>query len=580
MSNPRNATPSIPPSHQFLARRLNAALAAAGLLASLGLPAPAVLAAEPVPEVYAKEATRALVGAEVSVKVLNDASSIAVVSPMSGAVPAGGLKVSTRAHRPAGALFDKAFTDAATVPTSCYELMYGPLIQLAGALEFPPAGIEGPAVKRQVTISNTGPAAVVFGGLAKTTGDFSAVSHCGGTLGVGESCTIDLAFAPAQLGSRQGTLAVPLASPGEEISVPLIAEAVPGVYGYNYPYCMEFEPTMVGSSSYPQTAYVWGYDYSETGVGLGLEPVLYRSPDFAIADTNCQVDPYGYYTDCQVDVEFRPTQEGPLMGRLLLRSNAQFPLEDVWLLGTGYAAPAGRLGRSTSLLDFGLQDLGLTSAPQSIRLTNTTSVPAVDAQVAGPPEAKARLFGVPIHINSITISGDYAQDNNCNTLEIGESCTINVTFTPTETGDRPGIVTVKSDASNSTLTVSLTGIGSSPMPAIQLSAESIAFGSGVMGRPTGEQAIKVKSVGRADLVISSLYVTGDFVQRNNCPSVLAPGAECDVTVTFLATIPGDREGKLVVLSNAPPGIKEMSLLGRGCRPFGPAGARLADPGCE
>ena len=143
MSNPRNATLSIPPSHQFLARRLNAALAAAGLLASLGLPAPAVLAAEPVPEVYAKEATRALVGAEVSVKVLNDASSIAVVSPMSGAVPAGGLKVSTRAHRPAGALFDKAFTDAATVPTSCYELMYGPLIQLAGALEFPPAGIEG-----------------------------------------------------------------------------------------------------------------------------------------------------------------------------------------------------------------------------------------------------------------------------------------------------------------------------------------------------------------------------------------------------------------------------------------------------
>jgi hypothetical protein len=269
------------------------------------------------------------------------------------------------------------------------------------------------------------------------------------------------------------------------------------------------------------------------------------------------------------------------MGRMLMRSNSEYPLADVYLLGTGYAGAPGRLGRSTSLLDFGTIDLGSTSAPQSIRLTNTSTVPTEVPMGYASPEPKALVaFGSPVTINSITISGDYAQDNNCRTLDPGQSCTIDVTFTPTEMGDRPGVVTVKSDASNPVLTVSLTGAGATPLPGIQLSAESISFGSGVMGRQSAEQTIKVKSVGRADLVIEGLYVTGDFLQTNSCPGVLPPGAECDVTVTFLATIPGDREGKLVVLSNAAPGVKEMSLVGRGCRPFGPAGSRLADPGCS
>ena len=588
MSNPRNATPSNPPSHQFLARRLSAALAAAGMLASLGLPAPAVLAAEPVPEVYAKEATLVRAGPQVSVKVLNDASSIAVISPMS----TGGLRMTTRANRSAsgGTTYNKAFAAAAeTIPTNCYDLMYGPLIDIAGGLEFPPVGLESPAIKRVVTISNSGPAPVVFDGFPKATGDFSAASNCGGTLGVGESCTIDLSVAPQQVGSRQGLLTIPLAGPGPSLSVPLIAESVPGVYGYNYPYCLDFNPTMVGSSSFPESAYVYGSDYSVEQVGLDLVPGLVRSPDFAIADSFCEVtyvDPYGYYSNeyCQVDVEFRPTLVGPLMGRMLMRSNSQYPLADVWLLGTGLEAPAGRLTRSTSLLNFGLVDQGLTSPPQSVRLTNTSSSSSgrppqeVGFSLAGPKALEP--YGAPVRINSITVSGDYAQDNDCGTLDPGESCTVNVTFTPTAMGERPGVLSVESDASNPLLTVSLTGIGSGPVPLIQLSAGSVSFGSGVMGRPAGEQVIVVKSVGRADLLISGIYTTGDFDQTNSCPAVLPPGAECEVTVRFVATIPGEREGSLVVLSNAAPGFREASLEGWGCRPFGPAGSRLADPGCN
>jgi hypothetical protein len=46
-------------------------------------------------------------------------------------------------------------------------------------------------------------------------------------------------------------------------------------------------------------------------------------------------------------------------------------------------------------------------------------------------------------IQSITASGDFAQTNNCGSSVPGNgSCTINVTFTPTTTGDRAGNLTI------------------------------------------------------------------------------------------------------------------------------------------
>jgi hypothetical protein len=225
-----------------------------------------------------------------------------------------------------------------------------------------------------------------------------------------------------------------------------------------------------------------------------------------------------------------------------------------------------------------MHDVGTTSPEQTVTITNTSSAAPVEAAMDAVVPKVA--YGAPVNIKSVTVSGDYAQENNCKTLNPGKSCTVKVTFSPTATGERPGTLSVESDASNPLLTVGLTGIGSTPLPAIQFSVGSVSFGSGVMGRPAGEHKIVVKSVGRADLHISSLYMVGDFVQTNDCPAVLAPGAECTVTVSFLASIPGDREGKLVVLSNAPPGVAEVGLTGHGCRPYSPSGPRLSDPGCS
>ena len=91
-------------------------------------------------------------------------------------------------------------------------------------------------------------------------------------------------------------------------------------------------------------------------------------------------------------------------------------------------------------LAFGNQLVGTTTAAQNIAFTN------------------GRLSALTI--SSISASGDFAQTNNCGSLlGPGASCTILVTFTPTETGTRSGLLTVTDDAPGSPQIAALSGTG-------------------------------------------------------------------------------------------------------------------------
>ncbi len=103
---------------------------------------------------------------------------------------------------------------------------------------------------------------------------------------------------------------------------------------------------------------------------------------------------------------------------------------------------------SPSSLDFGTQTQGTTSTtPLTATLTNNDSVAYT--------------------ISSITITGtdagDFTATNNCpaptSTLAAGNSCTISVTFKPSDVGTRTAKVVVNDRASNSPQTVYLSGTG-------------------------------------------------------------------------------------------------------------------------
>ena len=95
-------------------------------------------------------------------------------------------------------------------------------------------------------------------------------------------------------------------------------------------------------------------------------------------------------------------------------------------------------------LPFGNQTVGTVSDPQTVTITNTgTSI---------------------LSISKIdTSSGDYLQTNTCaavqNLLDVGQSCSVSVSFQPTASGGRNGTLSVYDNASGSPQTVALSGIG-------------------------------------------------------------------------------------------------------------------------
>src|SRR5205085_9856972 len=174
-----------------------------------------------------------------------------------------------------------------------------------------------------------------------------------------------------------------------------------------------------------------------------------------------------------------------------------------------------------------------TSPSQTISLTNSGSAPLL--------------------IASVSISGDFAQSNNCgSTLVVNQSCSIRITFNPSVAGTRTGVLSISDNASVSPQTVSLTGVGLSI--AISVSPTAFYFGTQGVASTSPARSFSVTNSGTGVLTISNIILAGgnghDFAQTNNCVGSLASAAKCTINVTFTPSATGTRIAGLVIYDNA------------------------------
>jgi bacillolysin len=130
-------------------------------------------------------------------------------------------------------------------------------------------------------------------------------------------------------------------------------------------------------------------------------------------------------------------------------------IDDIRIYTCGTQTPAVTLNPTS--LSFGSQQIGMTSAPQTVTLTNsgTTALSISGIALAG------------------TNSGDFAKTTTCgSSLAAAASCAINVTFTPTATGSRSATLQVTDNAAGSPHGVPLSGTGATAPPASNLLANS------------------------------------------------------------------------------------------------------------
>ena len=191
--------------------------------------------------------------------------------------------------------------------------------------------------------------------------------------------------------------------------------------------------------------------------------------------------------------------------------------------------------------------MGLTSAPQTIAITNVSRS--------------------PVTFTSIASNGDYAQTADCPaTLGPGQSCTVSVTFSPTVAGTRPGSVTLSDNSVGSPeQSIALTGTGEPT--ALTFIPSSLSFPPTFPGTSSAPKSATLynDSAAAVDITVIAISPTsGTFSQTNNCPGTLTPGQSCTFQVVFT---PPDSDapynGTLSVTNSVDGSPQTVSLSGTG-----------------
>jgi len=105
-----------------------------------------------------------------------------------------------------------------------------------------------------------------------------------------------------------------------------------------------------------------------------------------------------------------------------------------------------------------------------------------------------------------------------------------------------------------------------PVLSVVLLPASADFGSSIVGVATAGTVFTLGNVGEAPISITSITITGDFAQTNNCGATLAINTSCKINVVFTPTAGGNRTGQLSILTNVVAIANVAPLTGVGVVP--------------
>jgi hypothetical protein len=174
-----------------------------------------------------------------------------------------------------------------------------------------------------------------------------------------------------------------------------------------------------------------------------ISSVTATGTGFSASASSTSVNPNKTVT---VTVTFNPSKAGAVSGTLSVSSNATNSVVQIPLSATAVAPsnpatqPSSTLKASTSSVGFGSVTVG-TKVTQSVVLTDSGT-------------ASVTISGVSTSGSGFSVSGG----TNV-TLAPNGSTTISVSLDPVSAAGTTGTLTITSNASNSTLTVSLSGTG-------------------------------------------------------------------------------------------------------------------------
>jgi hypothetical protein len=241
-------------------------------------------------------------------------------------------------------------------------------------------------------------------------------------------------------------------------------------------------------------------------------------------------------SSCAISVQFDPAEAGTQTGTLTIADITRAQPQTVALSGTGLAPPT--LGVSPASLNF-LGTVGQTTSPQSVTVSSTGGAP---------------LANVGFQIIGLSASSFSYGSTNCgDTLAIGSSCAVQVTYSPTAAGGAIASLAVSSsNAVPNSVSVPLFGSAQNPN-GLNVSPAQLVFPIVAPGQSSPAQTVTLSNNSGTAVNSLTFPVTPPFsavATASPCGTSLGAGASCTIGVLFSPALDGNFTGTLTIASSS------------------------------
>ncbi|HZW94968.1 MAG TPA: choice-of-anchor D domain-containing protein [Candidatus Eremiobacteraceae bacterium] len=397
------------------------------------------------------------------------------------------------------------------------------LCVVPGSLDFGKVGLHIPSAPASIAITNCGKIKIVIDNISTTNSQqFSHTDSCPHqplALAPGAACAVAVRFFPDGEGLRQGDLLINSEKDKDKdkVTIHLSGTGVATKTTLSTTHIV-FLPQLVGTQSKPGYVTIRN---SDTEHALRIDSVTIEGNFVLVPGILPCAVPGDLRASgpCTLAVSFTPHTSGSLEGRLIINDSDPASPHVIALNGIS---------------------TGIDIAPTQL---------VWDRNVVG-AAAETKEFTVhavgeqALQIENIKTHGDFEQHNSCGKeLHAGTSCTVTVTFRPTESGKRVGSVSITDSDPTRAQSVFLIGWGG----VASLLPSALVFEPQAMGTTSPPQTVTLKNYGNTPLTISSINVNGDFaVPAKTCGESLQAGQSCTLNVSFSPTHSGAATGFVAV----------------------------------
>jgi hypothetical protein len=275
--------------------------------------------------------------------------------------------------------------------------------------------------------------------------------------------TAGSAYVTGQTCSEDFPLANPLQGvPGGNCDAYVAKVSILSGFAFN-PAGLVFTAQSLNTTSQPQTVTVTNGDTAETISNISISGA--NAGDFANTTTCGSSLAVG--ATCTITVTFTPTSPGIRKASVVITDSAPGSPHVINLTGN-----TSTVTLSTSSLTFGSQNVGTSSAPQQVTVTNSGTT--------------------ALTFSDVSASGDFSATNTCTKapLQPATNCVIAVTFTPSAGIGSIGAITITDTGAGSPQVILATGTGVLQPPFL---VSSLTPTTAVPAGKTADYAISVST---------------------------------------------------------------------------------------